>query len=58
MILGGFCLKNVLHVPDFKFNMLSASKLTKDLNYFVSFYPDPCVVQDIQMGKWLGLVER
>lgn len=51
MILGGFCLKNVLHVPDFKFNMLSASKLTKDLNYFVSFYPDPCVVQDIQMGK-------
>ncbi|KAL3344678.1 hypothetical protein AABB24_023896 [Solanum stoloniferum] len=30
-------LKNVLFIPDFKYNLLSVSKITKELNCFVSF---------------------
>ncbi|KAH0678951.1 hypothetical protein KY284_020036 [Solanum tuberosum] len=35
VILGDHTLKNVLHVPDFKFNFLSVSKITKDLHCVV-----------------------
>ena len=45
MVLGSHCLKNILHEPYFKFNMLSVSKLTKDSNFVVSFYPNQCVLQ-------------
>ena len=31
MVLDNYRLKNVLHVPNFRFNLLSLSKLTKDL---------------------------
>lgn len=33
-------IRNALYVPDFKYNLLPVSKLTKDLRCFVSFYPD------------------
>ncbi|XP_016446692.1 uncharacterized protein LOC107771759 [Nicotiana tabacum] len=33
-ILGGQRIRNVLHVPDFKFNLLSVAKLTKDLGLY------------------------
>jgi len=42
-ILRSHKLKNVLFVPDFKFNLLSVSKLTRDLSCSVSFYPEFCV---------------
>lgn len=42
VILGDCKIKNVLHVPDFRFNLLSVSKLTRDLKCMVSFYPDFC----------------
>lgn len=35
----GALVKNVLCVPTFKFNFLSMSKLTKELNYYVLFFP-------------------
>lgn len=44
-------VKNVLHVPDFKFSLLSVSKITRKLSCFVSFYPDLCVFQDLFSGK-------
>ncbi|XP_019231803.1 PREDICTED: uncharacterized protein LOC109212604 [Nicotiana attenuata] len=39
IILVGPRIKNVLHVIDFKFNLLSVSKLTKDLVCTVKFFP-------------------
>jgi len=48
-------VKDVLLVPDFKFNMLSVSKATKQLSCFVSFYPDFCVFQDLHSGKVKGI---
>ncbi|OIT36672.1 hypothetical protein A4A49_51924, partial [Nicotiana attenuata] len=48
---GGDTIKNVLCVPTFKFNLLSVSKVTKDLNCFASFFPTFCVFQDLWSGR-------
>jgi len=37
-------LKNVLCVPTFKVYLLSVSKITRDLNCSVTFYPSWCVL--------------
>lgn len=42
---------DVLHVLEFKFNLLSMSKVTKDLKYFISFYPEFCIFQDLFSRK-------
>jgi len=55
VILENCRLKNVLHVPDFRFNLLSVSKLTKDLKCMVSFYPDLCVMQALSTGEVVGI---
>ncbi|OIT04915.1 hypothetical protein A4A49_01255 [Nicotiana attenuata] len=44
-------LKNVLHVPDFKFNLMSVSKLTRDLSCAAIFLPELCVFQDLYNGR-------
>lgn len=46
-------LHNVLHIPDFTDNLLSFSKITKDLQCFVSFYPEFCLFQDL----WSSVVK-
>ncbi|KAK8272656.1 hypothetical protein V6Z12_D11G348900, partial [Gossypium hirsutum] len=48
-------LRDVLYVPSFHFNLLSISKLTKDLNCFVSFYPTFCILQDLCSGRMMGI---
>ncbi|KAJ0049052.1 hypothetical protein Pint_16420 [Pistacia integerrima] len=48
-------LTNVLYVPDFKFNLISIAKLTKDLSCYVSFFPDFCVIQDLSNGQVKGI---
>ncbi|KAG5617973.1 hypothetical protein H5410_017797 [Solanum commersonii] len=48
---GGDLLRDVLCVPFFRFNLMSVSKVTKDLNYSVTFYPKHCVFQDLCTGK-------
>lgn len=48
---GGDVLKNVLCVPTFKFNLLSVSKVTKDLNCCAKFHPEYCVFHDLCTGK-------
>lgn len=35
-------IRNVLHVPKFRYNLLSVSKVIKDLQCCVAFYPDFC----------------
>lgn len=39
----GEVISDVLCVPAFKFNLLSVSKLTKELNCYVSFFLTCCV---------------
>ena len=46
---------DVLHVPSFHVNLLSVSKLTKSLNCSLTFYPDFCVLQDLETKKMIGL---
>ncbi|KAG8482872.1 hypothetical protein CXB51_023953 [Gossypium anomalum] len=48
-------LANVLYIPDFRYNLLSISKLTKDLHCFVAFYPHFCIFQDLSSGKMKGI---
>jgi len=43
---GSILLKDVLHVPDFHFNLLSAGKLAKTLSSNVVFTPTCCYLQD------------
>ncbi|XP_021854211.2 uncharacterized protein [Spinacia oleracea] len=44
-------LKDVLHVPDFLYNLLSINKLCKDQNCTVSFTADKCYVQGHSMKE-------
>lgn len=59
MILGSYMLENVLHVPDFKFNLLSVSKITKTtfLCGFCFFLIFMCF-RDSTMGRFWGLVKK
>lgn len=50
-LTGGDLLKDVLCVPTFKLNLLSVSKVTKDLNYCAKFFPEHCVFQDLCTRK-------
>ena len=44
-------INNVLLIPDFKFSLLSVSKITKDLQCAVCFYPDFVTIQDLSSGQ-------
>ena len=49
------CLKNVLFVPTFQFNLISISELVKTRTFFVFFSNDECVFQDMLSKKKIGL---
>lgn len=38
--LTSYKLNNAIYVPEFKFNLLTVSKMTRNLSFLVSFYPD------------------
>lgn len=44
-------ISNVLHIPDFKYNLLSVSQITKELGCSVTFLPHFCVFQELYSGK-------
>ncbi|RVW30563.1 Retrovirus-related Pol polyprotein from transposon TNT 1-94 [Vitis vinifera] len=48
-------LDSVLHVPNLDCNLLSISKLARDLQ--TKFYPNLCVFQDLKSGKMIGSAE-
>ncbi|OIS98959.1 hypothetical protein A4A49_61011, partial [Nicotiana attenuata] len=50
-LTGGDVLKDVLCVPTFKFNLMSASKVTEDLKCSVTFFPKCCIFQDLLSGR-------
>lgn len=54
-VLGDKTVTDVLFLPDFKYNLLSASQLTKGLKYGVLFFPDFFIFQEIYIGKVLGI---
>lgn len=39
-------LKNVLHIPSFKHNLLSVQKLSKDENIKIEFHSEFCVLNE------------
>jgi hypothetical protein len=47
-------LDRVLLVPEFPVNLLSISKITKQLFCAVTFFPFHCVFQDLQTGRKIG----
>ncbi|XP_070041256.1 uncharacterized protein [Nicotiana tomentosiformis] len=51
VVLGNKTIEGVMYVPDFKFNLLSVSKLTRQLCCSVGFYPDFCIFQGLYNGK-------
>nr|KYP76552.1 Retrovirus-related Pol polyprotein from transposon TNT 1-94 [Cajanus cajan] len=51
-------LKNVLGVPSCKVDLMSASRVTRDLNCSVTFFPQSCVLQDLMTGTTIGLGEQ
>nr|XP_004245314.1 uncharacterized protein LOC101251909 [Solanum lycopersicum] len=55
MILKDKVVKDVLFVPEFKYNLLSVSQLTKQLRCTVVFFPDFCIFQDLFNGRVLGI---
>ncbi|OIT04807.1 hypothetical protein A4A49_65077, partial [Nicotiana attenuata] len=57
-MLDELILKDVLHVPDFKFNLMSVSKLTKELSCCVAFFPHFCMFQCLYSGKVLGIGDK
>jgi hypothetical protein len=50
-------LSSVLHVSYFSNNLLSISKITKKLNYEVSFFSNYCVFKDLKMRKEIDHVK-
>ena len=47
-------LNSVLYVQNLSFNLLSVSQLTRDLNCYVSFFPDHCLFQDLTTKRVIG----
>ena len=59
IILGPhITLFNVHHVPKLSCNLLSISKLTKDLNRAAYFLPNHCEFQDVTSRKRIGNAEK
>ena len=47
-------LTDVLYVPQFKFNLISVSALTKTSTLIVKFFPGHCFIQDNKSLKVIG----
>ena len=56
--LPNMILKSVLYVPKLTYNLLSVSKLTKDMNCVVTFFSSHCEFQDRSSGKMIGIAEK
>ena len=48
-------LTSVLYVPDSPFNMISISKLIRDLNFLIIFFDNSVTLQDWSMGRTIGI---
>ena len=57
-LFDGLSLHNVLHVPRILYNLLSISKITRELNCKVTFLLDSVSFQDLSSGKIIGTVRH
>nr|GEY05884.1 ribonuclease H-like domain-containing protein [Tanacetum cinerariifolium] len=48
-------LFDVLVVPEYNASLLSVNKMTKDSKYFVGFDDCKCYIQDLKLGKIVGI---
>ncbi|XP_075106901.1 uncharacterized protein LOC142179908 [Nicotiana tabacum] len=48
-------IHNVLYIQEFKYNMLSVSKITKELSCLDAFFPDFYLFQELFSGKVIGI---
>ena len=48
-------LTSVLYVPDSPFNLISISKLTCDLNCLITFSVNSVTLQDLSIGRMIGI---
>lgn len=51
-------LKEVLYIPNFKYELLFVSKLIKQLSFYVNFFLYFCVLHDLSSGKVMGIDEQ
>ncbi|KAA0025813.1 Beta-galactosidase [Cucumis melo var. makuwa] len=54
VIFDGFSLQNVLHVPKLSYNLLSISKITRELHCKATFLPKSICFQDLNSGRTIG----
>ncbi|TYK03050.1 TMV resistance protein N [Cucumis melo var. makuwa] len=54
VLYDGFSLQNVLHVPKLSYNLLSISKITRELHYKVTFLLESVCFQDLNLGRTIG----
>ena len=47
-------LTSVLSLPQFSFNLIFVSKLTRTLNCSISFFLNHCLIQDLSMKRIIG----
>ena len=47
-------LTSVLSLPNFSFNLMSVSKVTRALKCYISFFPDFCLFQDLMTKQIIG----
>jgi len=47
-------LSSVLSLPKLAFNLISVSKVTRDLNCYISFFPDHCLFRDLKTNQVIG----
>ena len=47
-------LTSILSLPQFSFNLVSVSKLTRTLNCSISFFLDYCLIQDLSTKQVIG----
>ncbi|KAA0050819.1 Beta-galactosidase [Cucumis melo var. makuwa] len=54
----GFALQNVLHVPKLSYNLLSISKITRELHCKAIFLPESVYFQDMSSGRTIGTAQH
>ncbi|KAL4030324.1 hypothetical protein IC575_008560 [Cucumis melo] len=58
ILYDGFSLQNVLHVPKLSYNLLSISKITRELHYKATFLPESVCFQDLNSGRTIGTAQH
>ncbi|XP_019170537.1 PREDICTED: uncharacterized protein LOC109166102 [Ipomoea nil] len=52
---NGMQINRVLNIPDFKCNLVSVGRLTKDFDCALTFFSDFCIMQDLPSRKLIGV---